>query len=167
MSITAQEFQQGMDAWEADRVSRARRCGPCYCGKGVSFTPFHDQYFERDMEPVGVVNCSQALRVGGTQQSLEVVLLASPGNEEELLIPAGATITLNFLQGDSEDGTFEDVGPTICVKAPADGMKAEPCHIVARFPLPDFDKPWLMTSVEFSGAITGGKCDCVLNLVAR
>lgn len=167
MTITAEEFKQGRDAFEAARQARGKRVGPCYCGNGLSITPFHDQYFERDMEPAGTVNCSQALRVGSVQQGLQVMLLASPLNTENLVIPAGSTITVSFLQGDSEDGTFEDVGPTICVKAPAQGMEAEPCHTVCEFPLPAFSKPWLMVSLEFAGAITGGKVDCILNHVAR
>ena len=167
MSISAQDFSDGLNAWTDERARRGRRCGPCYCGRGESITPFHDQYFERGIEPAGTVNCSRALRVGAVNQGLEVMLLAAPDNAEDILVPAGATITMTFLQGDAENGSFEDVGPTVCVKAPADGMTAAPCHLLARFPLPNFRKPWLMCNVEFSGAITGGKLDCVLNLMAR
>lgn len=167
MPISAEDFKSGRDAFEAQRLARARRAGPCYCGAGVSITPFHDQHFGLDLEPVGVVNCPRPLRVGAVNQGLEVMLLASPGNADTLIIPAGSTVTMTFLQGDAEDGTFEDVGPSICVKAPADGMQAEPCHCVCRFPLPNFSKPWLMVSLEFAGAITGGKVDCVLNLMPR
>ena len=167
MSITAQEFADGRDAYEKERRERGKRLGPCYHPGGLSFTPFFDQYFERDMEPVGTVACRQPLRVGATQGGLEVMLLASPLNTENVVFPAGSTITISYLQGDSEDGPFEDVGPTVCVKAPLEGMEAGPCHSLVQLPLPNFKKPWLMVNLEFAGAITGGKLDCILNLAAR
>lgn len=167
MSITAAEYKEGKDAYEESLRERGKRCGPCYCGNGTSITPFHDQYFDQDFEPVGVVNCKRALRVGHTQQSMQVMVLASPGNEETMQAPAASTVGIKFMQADSEDGTYEEIGPSMCQTAPADGISADPCHMLAHFPVPDMSKPWLMVSLEFSGAITGGKCDCILNLAAR
>lgn len=167
MSISAQDFQEGRRRFHDALLARASRSGPVYSGGASSFTPWYDQLFDIDIEPVGSVSCVQALRVGATRQSLEVVLLASHANTSPILFPAGSTITVSYMQGESEEGTFEDVGPTICVKAPNNGMEIEPDHVVARFPLPDFAKPWTMVNLEFSGAITGGKLDCALNFIAR
>lgn len=159
-------FREDLHAFKDDIVKRGQRSGPRF-----SMTPqpliWHDQVFGRGIEPTGTVNCPQALRVGSTLNSLDVVLVAANENDGPLLIPAGSTITMSFMQGNSEDGAFEAVGPTICIKAPAAGMEVEPDGLVARFPAGNFTKPWLMVSVEFSGAITGGKVDCALSFMPR
>lgn len=167
MAITAKEFEEGRRLFSRELERRGRGAGPCFAGDGGYAIPWHDQYFERDIEPSGTVNCAQALRVGATQASLFVFVKASAGNDAVLRIPAGATITLALMQGDAERGEFEDVGPTICVKAPAAGMTVEPGMLACRFAIGDFGKPWLMVSLEFSGAITGGTVDCCLGYAAR
>lgn len=164
MAITAQDFESGRDAYQEAVCRRARRSGPSYSPTGHSIV-WHDQYFGFELEPAGTVNCAHALRVGSTMSQLDVVLVASHENKGPLVFPAGATITLSIAQGDSETGTFEYVGPTVCVKAPAEGMGIEPDDLVCRFPIGDFQKPWLMVSLEFSGPITGGTLDCALGYI--
>lgn len=168
MAISAKDFEEGRQAFASELARRGRGAGPRYCGEGAgSATAWYDQYFGRDFEPAGTVNCPQALRVGSTQAALDVVVKASVGNESELLIPAGSTMTMRFMQGESEKGIFEDVGPSVCIKAPASGLAVEPGMVAFRFPAGNFTKPWLMVSVEFSGAISGGKVDCCLGYVPR
>lgn len=164
MPITAADFCEGRRKFHDALLARAASTGPCY---PASFTPWYDQLFDIDIDPVGSHSCSQALRVGATRQSLEAVLIAAHANAGPLLFPAGATITMSFMQGEAEEGAFKDVGPSICIRAPLAGMSVEPDHVVALFSLPDFDKPWTMVNLEFSGAITGGLMDCALNLIAR
>ncbi len=167
MPISAQEFEQARNEFHDALVERGRGAGPMYTGDPLYLTPWYDQYFDRQIEPAGTVNCRKALRVGATQSALDVVLKAAAGNGGPLLVPAGSTITLALMQGDSESGTFEDVGPTVCVKAPAAGMSVLPGEPACRFAIGDFQKPWLMISLEFSGAITGGKFDACLGFVPR
>lgn len=166
MTITAQDYADGLYAFNQELIRKGQGAGPRYMPGGYRI-PWGDQYFEREIEPAGIVNCRQALRVGSTNSALDIFLKANVCNEGTLLIPAGSTITLGLLQGDSEEGTFEDVGPTVCVKAPPAGMEIEPGMMVCRFPIGDFRKPWLMASLEFSGAITGGKMDCCLGFIPR
>lgn len=166
MAITAQDWLKGRDDAQREIARRAARSGPRYQSRGT-FTPWHDQFFAREITPSGTVNCPQALRVGATLQSLQVTLVASHANEQDLILPDGASITLNLLQGDQEKGTFEDVGPTACIKVPAGGKAIPPDGIIYSFALTDFNKPWLMVSLDFDGAITGGLVDVSLTFQPR
>lgn len=164
MPITAQEMLQGTRALEKELRRKGQHSGPTFSDKGKPVA-WWDQYFEREIDPTGIINCEQALRVGSTMQRLDVVILASYGNGGPLNIPGGSTITLTLMQGDDEEGTFTDVGPTVCVKAPPEGMQVDEDEIVCRFPVGDFTKPWLKVTLEFAGAITGGNVDCALGFI--
>lgn len=166
MATNANEWLEGRDLAQRETVRRAARSGPMYMPRG-NITPWHDQFFAREITPAGTVNCPQALRVGSTVQALQVSLLASHANEDNLVLPDGATITLNLLQGDAEKGSFEDVGPTMCVKVPAGGKVIPRDGLVYSFPLTDFSRPWLMVSLTFDGAITGGTVDVALSYAPR
>lgn len=159
-------FRDDLHKFKDELDQKAKRSGPKFNPAGNAHV-WHDQVFERDIEPVGTINCQQALRVGATHNGLDIALIACNANEEAIVFPAGATITLSLMQADSENGAFEDVGPTICVKAPAEGIEAGPDDLVARFPIGNLGKPWLKVNLEFSGAITGGKVDCALAYMAR
>ena len=161
------EFEQKHDELLKRRREAGLRHGPCYSEGESAPLVWHDQVFERQISPAGAVTCRQALRAGSTQNGLDVILVASHANTGKLSAASGATITLTLLQADKMDGDFSEVGPTICVKAPAEGIAAEPDHLLARYPLPNFTKPWLKVKLEFAGTISGGKCDCALSYVAR
>lgn len=128
---------------------------------------WYDQAFEREITPAGNVACAQALRVGSTQNGLDVILAANINNEGPLTAAAGATVTFTFLQADERDGQYSEVGPTICVKAPADGISAEPGMTFFRASPGNFRKPWLKVKLAFDGTFTGGKLDCFLSYAAR
>lgn len=168
MTMSADDFRDGMDAFRDRILEDSISVGPAYAGDG-KFRPtvWHDQKFGWRLDPSGIVNCPQALDVGRTLGALDVMVIASATNTGPLQVAAGSTLTLTMTQGDREVGTFEDVGPTICVKAPVSGMKIEPGDIVARFAIGDFTKRWLMTSLEFTGAFTGGLVDCILSYNPR
>lgn len=159
--MTAEEFETALHDFKDHIVERGRHVGPVFSANGVP-AMWYDQIFEENFDPAGTVNCKTALRVGKTHNGLDVVIVANPSNTGELVVPAGSTITMSFLHADKVDGTYEDVGPTICVTAPLGGYRIRPGGQVARFAIGDFKKPWLMVTVEFSGSITGGKVDCVL-----
>lgn len=166
MAITDTDFREGMSAFKEAQLRNSKSAGPSYCPDGGIAT-FYDQIFEADFEPAGSVDCKTPLHVGRTHNGLDIALVANPNNEGPIVIPAGSTITLCLKQADTADGTFEDIGPEVCVKAPAGGKTAKPGHVITRFAIGDFDKPWIMVSLEFAGSITGGKVDCVLAYMPR
>lgn len=167
MDKSAQDFLTSSRAAKAELIRQGASCGPQYSRHGSAPLAWNDQFFGRGLAPAGEVECPAALRVGATLSSLDIILLASHANEEDLQIAAGAAITLTLQQADSFDGEFEDVGPTVCVKAPSEGMTVCPCDRLFRFPIGDFKKPWLKAKLEFSGAITGGTVDCALGYIPR
>lgn len=165
--ITQAEFEEMHEEALKRNLESGFRHGPCYSEGESAPLVWHDQLFEREISPAGSLTCKRALRVGSTQNALDIILVASHQNSAKLQAAAGATVTVTLLQSDSEDGTFAEVGPTICVKAPTEGIAAEPDHLFARFPAGNFQKPWLKVKLEFAGTISGGKCDCALSYVAR
>lgn len=168
MAISETDFQEAFEAWQKNLATQSLGSGPKYAANGRGpVTLWHDQFFARNVDPVGNVNCPQALLVGDTSSGLDLVIVASHANDDELVIPAGATISVKLQQADTENGTFEDIGPAICVTAPVGGMNTEPDCVAARFAIGNFTKPWLMASVEFSGAITGGTVDVALAYMPR
>lgn len=165
----------GIDEFEELKrkiLMRGKRSGPGYVADDeCKPLIWYDQCFEREIKPAGTVNCAKAQRVGATQNGLDVALVASNANTEDLIVAAGATITFKFLQGDDENGrpgaVFEEVGPSICVKAPDAGMTiGQDCLVVKVCP-GNFKKPWLKLVLEFEGAITGGTVDAALLYAAR
>lgn len=163
MSQTTEEFIEGMQAAKEDLLRRGRRSGPTY---GEYPLVWHDQVFGREIATTAAtVTCKTPLRVGSTNNRLDVALVASNSNTQELKATSGATITLELLSSDSPDGTFTSVGPSYCVTAPAEGITAEPDALFVRFPLGNIKKPWLKAKLTFTGSITGGKVDCVLALM--
>lgn len=166
-TVSAEDFERlAKEAAEA-RVRDSLRHGPCYSDGESAPLVWYDQVFERGITPAGSVACKHPLRVGATQNSLDVILVASHANKGNLAAASGATITMTMQQGDDPEGTFTDVGPSICVTAPAEGISAEPDHTLARFPLGNFQKPWLKIKLVFTGSITGGTCDAALSYTAR
>lgn len=165
--MTTDEFEEMENEARKRRVESGLRHGPCYSEGESAPLVWYDQVFEREITPQGSVTCKKGLRVGATQNSLDIILVGSHKNSGKLSAAANATVTVTLLQADEEDGEYAEVGPTICVKAPAEGIAAEPDHLFARFPIGNFSKPWLKVKLDFAGSISGGKCDCALSLVAR
>lgn len=152
---------------DRDRRETCLRNGPVYSPDGGAPGLFFDQFFEKEISPSGTITLKTPLRVGATRNGLDVILVASHRNAANLAIAASATITLTTLQGDRPDGTFEEVGPAICVTAPTGGISVEPDMLAARFAIGNFKKPWLKIKLVFAGAFAGGKLDCALGYAAR
>lgn len=157
-----EDFLQAQNAAKRHLVEKGRGAGFAYSPHGNPAIIYH-QLFEAGIEPSGSCECSKALAVGSTGGALSVVLVAAPDTEDAVTAAAGATITASFLQGDSPEGEFEEVGPTICVTAPTGGMSAEAGGLLCRFHPGNFAKGWLKVNLEFSGTISGGNLDCALS----
>lgn len=166
-TVTVEDYERLQAESARKRREASLRHGPCYSEGESAPLVWYDQVFQREITPASTVTCTDALRVGSTQNGLDILLVASHSNSADLMAAAGATVTLTLMQADDPDGTFAEVGPTICVKAPTEGIRAEPDHTFARFPVGNFTKPWLKVKLDFAGTITGGKCDCALSYVAR
>lgn len=166
-SLDATEFEKAHNEYVRKLQRSALRSGPAYNEAEGAPLVWHDQLFERELTPSGIVSCSRALGVGRTQNGLDLILVGSHVNTGPVQAAKNATVTLITLQSDEEFGEYEAVGPSICVTAPAEGIKAEPDQLFCRLPLINFSKPWLMVRLEFSGTISGGKLDAALSYVAR
>lgn len=163
-AMNSLEFLETARAAKEERLRQGLRSGPVY---GEAPLVWYDQVFGREISPAGEVECAQALRVGSTQNALDVIFVASHANEGVLKVAEGTTITVIMLEGDKPGGEFTEVGPSICVKAPAGGLEVEPDCLVARFALGNMNKPWAKCRVKIEGGITGGTVDVALGYVAR
>lgn len=166
-ALDPKEFDKALrNSWE-ERRRLSQRSGPRYNDPESDPLIWYDQIWEREITPSGTVNGTYALRVGGTQNALDVILVGSHANTGAVQAASGATVTLMCLQADSEDGTFEAVGPSYCVTAPTEGIKADPDALFCRIPIGNFRKPWLKIKLVFSGTISGGTLDAALSYQAR
>lgn len=165
--ITLKDFDKMHRDSMENRLRNTRAAGLCWNDPESAPLKWYDQAFEREITPAGTVACGTALRVGATQNGLDVILVANINNEGPITAAANATVTFTFLQADARDGEYTEVGPTICVKAPKDGIAADPGMLFFRAALGNFRKPWLKVKLAFEGTITGGMLDCVLSYAAR
>ena len=161
------------DFWDAYRAAKKVRqrsglsSGPVYQGDKPAPIVWFDQIFEQEAEPTGTVQCSKALRVGSTQNQLDVVVVASHGNASKLSCPDGGTISVTMYQSASADGEFEACGPVITATIPSGGLSVDPDGLVVRIPVGNMTKPWLKPSVTFTGVFSGGTVDVALSFMPR
>lgn len=148
-----------------DAIKNGASTGPVFGRGATSF--WNDQIFQSVITPEETVECGTPLHVGSHSGALYVALNAMPDNTEDVVFPKDSTITFTFLVGSDEDGEFRDIGPTVCVKAPEDGITVEPGQTAVRVALPDFPLPLLKLKLEFDGDITGGKLEAGLGYAAR
>ena len=167
MSITGTEFLEAARAAKSELVKSGLRAGPAYCGDNGRPLLWYDQFFGKGITPKGEIECPCALRVGATQNALDVALVASHSNAGPLSVPEGATVTLILLEGNAPDAAFVEVGPSVCVTAPVGGMTADPDMPLARFALGAMKKPWCKVKLVIDGEITGGTLDAALVYAAR
>lgn len=163
-TITGKEYLDGRRLAAEERVRFGQAAGPSY---GNTPLVWGDQLFGWEMEPTGTLEPENALRVGATQNALDVIIVASHANEGDLTVSAGCKLTLDLMQADAPDGSFEEVGPSICITAPAAGLTIGPDELLARFALGNMSKPWAKIKLTIDGAISDGKIDIALSYVAR
>ena len=166
-SVTADDFLAKLHETKDAIVQRGAGPGPAYRGNNPAPLVWYDQFFGVKLEPVGTLTCPLALRVGATQSSLDVVVVANHQNEGNLTVPAGTTITATLLQSDTENGTFEESGLTMTATIPDDGLVIEPDCQIARFYVGNMTKAWAKVKVKIEGAITGGTIDVGLAYMPR
>lgn len=162
--MSSRDFMKALRDAKKERVRSSLAAGPSYRGGPLMW---FDQAFARDVALSGTIESECALRAGATQNSLDVSIVASHLNESDLIIPAGATLTLTLLQGDSADGEFAEVGPSICATAPADGITAGPGELVFRFALGNMRRPWAKVRLVVAGECGPGTVDIGLAYKAR
>ncbi len=167
MAISSDEFLAGCRASKQALIDDAASSGPVYQGSKPVPLVWWDQYFKKNVAPSGTIESDEALRVGATQSQLDVVIVANHNNTEAVVVPSGATVTLQLMQSDTADGTFEAYGPSITITAPSDGISADPDRQVARFVVGNTEKPWVKAQVTVAGSITGGNVDVALAFLPR
>ena len=158
-SATADDFLAKLHETKDAIVQRGAGPGPAYRGNNPAPLVWYDQFFGVKLEPVGTITCPLALRVGATQSTLDVVVVANHQNEGNLTVPGGTIITVTLLQSDTADGTFEASGASMTMTVPADGMVVERDSQIARFFVGNMTKAWAKVKVKIEGAITGGTID--------
>ena len=163
-SITGKEYLDGRRLAASERARSARAAGPVFGGGPLVWG---DQLFGGDIVPTGSIEPDTALRVGTTGNALDIVVVASPANAGELTVSAGCKLTLDLMQSDTVNGVFEEVGPSICITAPAGGLVIGRDELVARFALGNMSKPWAKVKLTIDGTISGGNIDIALAYVAR
>lgn len=163
-SITGKEYLDGRRLAASERERFGRASGPAF---GNTPLVWGDQLFGFELEPTGTVEPENALRVGATQNGLDVIIVASHANDGDLTISAGCKLTLDIMQSDTVNGVFEEVGPSICITAPAGGLVIGRGELVARFALGNMSKPWAKVKLTIDGTISGGNIDIALAYVAR
>lgn len=161
-----EEFLAEANAARRHNVARGADGGPRYCPQGNP-TLWHNQIFFEGKTPEGTISPDRALRAGSSQNGVDLALVGSPQNTEDVVCAADSTITISFEHSDSADGEFTEAGPTICFTAPEAGMKAGPGETLCRLPLVVSPLPWIKCKVVFSGTISGGLLDCGLVYTPR
>ncbi len=157
------DFLANVQAAKEDLLRRGRRSGPVF---GEAPLVSYDQVFAREQTPSGTIDCPQALRVGSTQNALDVIVVASHKNgDTPLAVSKGATLTLDLYQSDKVNGEFEEVGPTICITA-KEAMQVMADCLVFRFAIGDMTMPWAKVKLACTG-ISGGLIDVALAYTAR
>ncbi len=166
-AITEATLASALSATKKARKAAGLASGPEYRGQRPAPLVWFDQIFEAGATPSSAVACSQPLRVGGTQNQLDLVIVASHSNAGNLSVPAAGTIAIACATSDAEDGTFTSEGPTITATIPTGGYTVAPDGLVLRVALGNFSKPWLKPTVTFTGSFTGGKVDIALAFMPK
>lgn len=164
MAITGKDYLDGRRQAAEERMRFGLASGPSY---GNTPLVWGDQLFGFELPPTGTVEPPTALRVGATQNGLDVILVASHSNEGNLTVSAGCKLTLDLMHCDTPDGEFEEVGPSVCITAPAEGLTIGRDEQLARFALGNMVKPWCKVKLTIDGTISGGNIDIALGYVAR
>lgn len=160
MSMTTRDFLELRRQAVRERMDAGRDPGPAY--GNVRPLLWYDQFFASALPLVDTVDCPVALRVGNTQNALDIVVVANHANTEDLVVPEGTSITLVLLESDSPDAVFTERGPSFCVVAPSGGMSAEPGSLLLRFPAGCMEKPWCKVRLVVNGTVSGGVVDVAL-----
>ncbi|MBQ9536608.1 MAG: hypothetical protein IJU79_02335 [Desulfovibrionaceae bacterium] len=160
MAITGQEFLDGLRQARDLRVEQGRGPGPMYRGNEKAPLIWGDQFFARGLTPTGALDIMnfEPLRVGATQSSIDLVIIASHSNTGTLLCPAGSSITVALYQCDTEDGLFEQSGYEVTYTN-VNERNLDPDCQVCRVYIGSMEKAFCVPKITFTGVFAGGTVD--------
>lgn len=160
MAITGQEFLEGLRAARDFRVEQGRGPAPEYRGSEHAPLIWGDQFFAQNLTPTGTLDISnfEPLRVGATQSSIDLVIIASHGNTGTLLCPAGSSITVELYQCDTVDGVYESSGYEVTVTNRDERSLERDCQICRIF-IGSMSKAFCKPKITFTGVFAGGTVD--------
>ena len=120
MAINTDDFSSALRSFRDERLKSAETCGPVYQGR-VNQVPlvWYDQTFFVNKAPAATMESEYALRVGGTQSQIDLVLIANHHNTAAVQVPANTQFKVELLQSEDSDGTFAAYGWEHSLKAPA------------------------------------------------
>ena len=160
MAITGKDFLDGVQLAHDLRVMQGAGPGPMYHGNDVAPLVWGDQFLAHELDPTGTIDvCDfEPLRVGATQSSIDLVIVASHSNHGTLLCPAGSSIKIELFQCDTPDGTYEssDYSATI---TNAEVRNVESDVQICRMYIGNMSKAWMLPKITFTGAFAGGTVD--------
>ena len=160
MAITGQEWLDGNQLAHSLRISQGAGPGPKYYGNDTVPLVWGDQFLAQELTPTGTIDVAmfEPLRVGATQSSIDLVIVASHGNHGTLLCPAGSSITIELFQSDTPDGTFESSGYSATITN-AEARNIEPDVQICRMYIGNMSKAWMLPKIKFTGVFAGGTVD--------
>ena len=167
-SLSAQDFLKAQRAAFDLRISQGAGPGPEYHGTDVAPLIWFDQFYAMGLSPVGTLELDEfePLRVGATQSSLDLVVVASHGNESTLLCPVGSSVKVELFESDTADGTYTSSGYAV-VMTMNEAREVEPDVQLCRCYIGNMRKAYMRPKITFTGAFAGGMVDVGLALSAR
>ena len=166
--LNNEDFLASLRNSREERLRAAETCGPVYQGR-KNQTPlvWYDQTFFVNKAPAATMESVYPLRVGGTQNQIDVVLVANHHNENDVTVPANTVFKVELLQSDTADGTFTAYGWEHSVKAP-EAMTFAHDRCVWRLAIGNTEKPWVKVKLTVSGGtVSGGNLDLGLAFLPR
>ena len=160
MALTGKDWLYGYQEACDLRVAQGAGPGPKYHGKDTAPLIWGDQFLGQELSPTGTLSYAtfEPLRVGATQSSIDLVVVASHGNAGTLLCPSGSSITIELYQSDTPDGTYESSGYSATITN-AEARNVEPDEQICRMYIGNMTKAWMRPKITFTGVFAGGTVD--------
>lgn len=169
--ITAKEFIDASRAAKQAIIDGARSSGPVYQGANPTPLIWQDQFFGRELSPAGTLDISvfTPLRLGATQGSIDLAVIASHANTGPMACPEGSKVTVELFEADANytDSTdFETSGQSMTVTLVKTKL-VWPDRQICRIHIGNMSKPWILPKITFTGVFEGGTVDVGLVYTAR
>lgn len=159
-SITGQEFLDGQRLARELRIEQGRGPSPQYRGTEKAPLIWGDQFFAQGLSPTGTLDIAsfEPMRVGATQSSIDLVIIASHGNTGTLLCPLGSSITVELYEGDTSDGPFTKSGYSVTVTND-EARNVDPDCQLCQIYIGNMRKAYCVPKITFTGVFAGGTVD--------
>ena len=161
MAITGLEFLEGQRLARDLRIEQGRGPAPEYRGSNDRAPlVWGDQFFAQGLSPTGTLDIVsfEPLRVGATQSSIDLVVIASHGNVGTLVCPLGSSITVELYEGDTATGEFTKSGYSVTVTND-EARAIEPDCQLCRIYFGNMKKAYCVPKITFTGVFAGGTID--------